>query len=340
MPLRVKCGGCGRELVLEDVFHGAYCRCRHCRQVIQVPRSTPASAIHRPAVRPERPPPVGARVSLTPPPASAATPARETARRRTFRSFYSQFFGVALVCLAATTLSVSVWQFSGPRPRALTPHYFVAEANDREELVPEVRIPRSASEAFEHADPLRTFGGVPLREGDVIAYVVDGDASMAPYIGSIAYVINSVNAAIPPGTIRFGVVLATGGEGLTVLEVAEPTCDLEGARSVLTARLPGGRTDLSEALGRTIDWDASTVFLVLAAHVDREQFNILQENAEQTGAVVNIFAMGEAARQPELEVIAKGSGGVFMPLTAQKVNDWVQRVQEAKEAAETAEAAD
>jgi hypothetical protein len=184
-------------------------------------------------------------------------------------------------------------------------------------------------EAFVRADPLKTFGGIPLQAGDVLVYVVDGDVAMSPYIGPMALIINSVNQAIDPGTIRFGVVMATGGDGQTILEVMEPTCDLEGARSTLTARLPGGETDLAAALGRTIDWDASKVFLILAKRVDDEQLVVLREKAEQTGAVVNVFALGDAARQPELEHIAKDTGGVFHSLSAYQVNDWVARVEQA-----------
>ena len=37
MPLRVKCKGCRRRLLLDDAFAGAYCRCRACRTFQSVP---------------------------------------------------------------------------------------------------------------------------------------------------------------------------------------------------------------------------------------------------------------------------------------------------------------
>ena len=336
MPLRVKCGGCGRDLVLDDVFGGTYCRCRYCRHGIRLPLP-PAPATSRPAVRPDRPPPAVAKLRLANPPASSPlTRPGAPAGRPALSLAHSPALAVMLVCVIATALSVSAWQLSSStsRPtheRSRYPTLVKGETSSADVDAPPLR--QDSVTAFRTGDPLKTFAGVPLVEGDVIGYAADGDAAMAPFIESVAYVVNAVNAAIQPGTMRFGVVMATGGDGHTILEVAEPSCDLAGARSVLTARLPGGQTDLSKALSQMRDWDASRIFLLVAKQVDGDQLAILTETAEQTGAQVSVIAMGDAARQKELSHIATATGGSYLSLTPAMVNDWVARVSAAEQAA-------
>jgi hypothetical protein len=75
-----------------------------------------------------------------------------------------------------------------------------------------------------------------------------------------------------------------------------------------------------------IDWDATKVFLILAKRVDAGQLPLLREKAEQTGAAVSIFAMGEAAQQPGLKGIAEKSGGIFLSLNESMINAWASRV--------------
>ncbi|MFH1419917.1 MAG: hypothetical protein ABII12_16715 [Planctomycetota bacterium] len=168
--------------------------------------------------------------------------------------------------------------------------------------------------------------GVPIVSG-TIGYVVDGDQTMAPFINDIAFVTNSVNESIPPGSQRFGIVQAVGGNGRTFLEVHEPGSDLQGAQSVLLARLPAGNTDLSRALSIAAGWYADQVFLVLSKHIEQDELADLAEDAMQTQAVVYVIAFGAAANQ-DLSPIARPTGGRFVPVSDSDLEDFARRQRE------------
>ena len=183
-------------------------------------------------------------------------------------------------------------------------------------------------ESLRSADPITHYFGIPL-SGKTIGYIVDGDATMASYIDNVATLTNSVNEAIEKGTKRFGVMLAIERDGKTVVEAAEPSTDLEGARAVLTGQLASGRTDLSKALSVASNWYADEIFLVLSKPMDDDQLAILTQGAEQTSAVVHVIALGPAAQQ-DLSPIAKATGGMFVPVTDAEITQLVDRQNEAK----------
>jgi hypothetical protein len=123
--------------------------------------------------------------------------------------------------------------------------------------------------------------------------------------------------------------MATGEHRGTLLEIHAPSTDLIGARTVLTSRLPAGRTDLSGALSKTANWFADTIFLGLAKHVDEHELELLVENAEQTGAITHVIAFGEAAKQ-DLSAISAATDGEFLQVTDDMLSDLVARVQESQ----------
>lgn len=328
MPLRIKCRSCGRELLLEEVFSGTYCRCQHCRSLTQVPR-IPQWDAKRPAVRPAKPPLASRQPSAGS--AGASRAAREPAPHRT--SFFNRLRSPAalatLMFVAASGIAATAWQVSSPSSTPPPDQSFLAAL----EVIPaggeEVSI---ASDdpllAMRTADPLKYYFGLPI-SGGTIGYVVDGDSAMAPYIDNLVFITNSVNEALEPGSCRFGVIMATGEHRGTLLEIHEPSTDLIGARTALTSRLPGGRTDLSKALSKTANWFADTIFLGLAKHVDEHELNMLVENAEQTGAITHVIAFGEAAKQ-DLSAISQATDGTFLRITDDMLNDLVARVQESQ----------
>lgn len=183
-------------------------------------------------------------------------------------------------------------------------------------------------ESLRTADPITHYFGIP-HSGKTIGYIVDGDATMAAYIDNVATLTNSVNEAIEKGTKRFGVMLAVERDGKTVVESAEPSTDLEGARAILTGQLASGRTDLSKALSVASNWYADEIFLVLSKPVSADQMEVLTQGAEQTSAVVHVIALGPAAQQ-DLSPIAKATGGTFVPVADAEITQLVDRQNEAK----------
>jgi hypothetical protein len=183
---------------------------------------------------------------------------------------------------------------------------------------------------FREAHPLANYFGVEL-DSDTIGIVVDGDVAMGAYIDSLTFITNAVIAAMPPGEHRVGVVMATGQQGRTLLEVMQPSTDLVGARTAMTAQLPAGRTDLPRALATTADWDADLLFLILAKPVSDAEMALLTEHAEQSRAITHVIAFGQAAEQ-DLTPIAAATGGQYLPVTDGMLAKQVNRVQQAQQA--------
>lgn len=308
MPLHLKCTQCGRVLVLEDAFAGAHCRCRHCRTMLQVPGSSSGvisldaqrSAASR-ASRPARPPladevaPVAARISAP----SVRHATTSPARRWNAPMRLTAAVAVLVFAVAAPTFYVAFY-----REAPTSVHAPVA-------MQPAPKLPDHLSEeaiAALTADPMTHYFGIRLT-GNTVAYVVDGHESMAPYIENLAFLTNSVNAAIPAGTRRVGIVQALAEEGKFLNEVMEPTGDL---MPTLNTKLTAGRTDLSAALSMASGWYTDQLFLVLARKLSQEELRVLVRSAEQTGAVVNVIALGEAAGQSDLSAISSATRGQFI----------------------------
>jgi len=331
MPLRITCGKCKRELILDEAFRGAYCRCRHCRSLIHVPPRPDYSA-KKPADRLAQPP-LAVERTAAPQSEQTVVETKEKPRTNTFsqrvlngipKPLRSPVAVAAMVCLAASLLAVTAWRISSPHPPEPLSQVVRSDASAAPiRMIPRATPTNDPLQRLAVADPTTTYFGFPTT-GKTIGYIVDGDGTMAPYIDDLSFVTNKLNEAMEPGTCRVGVVMATGHEGHTVLEVVLPTSDLVGAVAVLTSRLPGGRTDLSKALQTTYDWYADTLFLILAKPIGDQEFAILTENAEQTGAVTNVIGLGEATKQ-DLSPIASATGGELLRLDDDALNDWVAR---------------
>jgi hypothetical protein len=181
-------------------------------------------------------------------------------------------------------------------------------------------VERASRESIETVET--SYFGIPL-VGKTIGYVIDADATMAPYIEEVAYVTNWVNETALMGSRRFGIVMGVSLDGARIVEVAEPSADLEGARAVLLGRIPGGKTDLNRALAVTGNWYADQLFLVLSKPLDEGERDLLAQSVAQTGAVTHVIALGDAARQ-DLSPIARASGGTFMSVTDGQLDRLVQ----------------
>lgn len=231
--------------------------------------------------------------------------------------------------IAAILVGLPAWYFALGGSRQPTVHQTVTRVDT-------VTLPESntglsgAPLALASADPLNTYFGLPL-SGSIIGYVVDGDSAMTPYIHEIASLTNAVNASFVPGSKRYGIAQTYGEGGESLIEVAEPIGELEGSRLTISPRTSAGRTNLSAALGVTSGWYADQVFLVMAKTVDAEELQKLAATAEQSGAIVNVIALGEAAKQPELAEIAAASRGKFVPVSDSALRDLVARQRDAQE---------
>ncbi len=334
MPLRLKCRNCGHQLLLDSAFQGAQCRCQHCHRLIQVPYF-PRHTRSRPTQRPDRPP-----LKMVTPASKAARSVQPNqsqppdSRPRWIKLMRRRPVLFGTVSLTVVTVCLVACLTSGSQPAAST-LIAVADAGTqptdpsgisrlrgRGSLITET----ASNESKEGLD----YFGVPIK-GETIGYVVDGDQTMAPFINDIALATNSVNERIPPGTKRFGIVQAVGGNGRTFLEVHEPGGDLQGSHGVLLSRLPSGSTDLSKALSIATGWYADEVFLVLSKPVEQPELDILRQNAAQTGAVVHVIAFGAAAKQ-DLSSIARPTGGEFVPVSDGDLKDFVHQQRESLEA--------
>jgi len=163
------------------------------------------------------------------------------------------------------------------------------------------------------ADPKKSFFGVPI-QGETIGYVVDSDVTMLPYYQHLANIIQTLNGGLATSSRRFGIVEATGAtQGQKAQKIYRPSNDLAGATTVLDNMPATVLTDLPRALAVTEGWYADQVFLVLSKHIDQDQIDLLTQNAQQTGAVTNVIAFGQAAKQ-DLSPIAKATGGTFVPV--------------------------
>lgn len=307
MPLRMKCPSCRHTLVLDDVFQGAHCRCAHCRSIVAVPAGT-KTGVDRPASRPDAPPLASTaarkrRVATRP-----ATPARSASL---FRRTSFQVVAAALV-LGAGALGIAVWSSASPGRDGTSAGDAVARSNEVPGLA---AIDRDKLESRPHAmlaaDPLHTYFGVPIK-GDTVGYVLDCDASMATYLDDVAFMTQIINRTMSAEGRRFGVVQALarpGGE--QALEVSEPSTDLVGAWTTLQGALPGGDTQLVDALAVTEGWYADQIFLVLAKELGDREIALLQQHAMQTRAVTHVIALGRAA-EIDLSAIALPTGGRYV----------------------------
>ncbi len=330
MPLRIRCGQCHRELIIDEVFLGAHCRCQHCRCLIQVPHR-PDRLAQRSGVRPAHPPLKGGRRSASAAPSGSA--ARKTGRgpKAVMPRLRSPVVIGSIATLAVISLAAVTWSVSGPSTVGFGERIVVADTGSAASIVttPPAHLD-SPLARFRHADPLTSYFGFGLDSG-TIGFVVDGDIAMGTHIDSLAFVTNAVIGAMAPGEHRVGVVMATGQQGRTLLEVMQPSTDLVGARTALTAQLPAGRTDLAKALATTANWYADVLFLVLAKPVSDAEMAILKENAEQSLAITHVIAFGQAAEQ-DLSPIAAATGGQFLPVTDEMLAKQVHRVQQAQQA--------
>lgn len=222
----------------------------------------------------------------------------------------------------ALLVGLPAWYFALSGAEAPTVHQTIARFDSNRAA--EVSGLKGTELAMATADPLKTYFGLPL-DGGIIGYVVDGDTTMTPYIDQVARLTNGVNSAFVPGTKRYGIARAFGENDQTLVEVVEPVGDLEGSRQTLSNRAAAGKTNLNSALAVTSDWFADQVFLVLSKPVEASEIQRLASTAEQTGAIVNVIALGDAARQPKLAEVANATRGKFVPVSDAMLTDLVAR---------------
>jgi DNA-directed RNA polymerase subunit RPC12/RpoP len=346
MPLRMKCTSCGKDLSLDPVFAGASCRCPHCRDLVLVARALGA-APPRPASRPAHPPLAVAAVAAVRSKPRGGTRGRSVAGAAVAgiaaqshahwssaklipRTLTARLLtGGAAACLVAGAL-LSVWLWTGEgrsEPPTLVAHGPVAEPSLDDSSPP---MPWEPVRAIRKADPRSSYFGIPL-DGQTVGLVVDNDRSMAPYVDRLAAATNALTHSPHLEGRRFGIVRPVNRDRSFVVEVAEPSGDLEGARGMLVARIPTGDTDLPRAVLTTRGWYADQLFIVLSKQVDAHQMALLTQAAEQSGAVTHVVALGQAAEQ-DLSPIADATGGRFIPVTDELLDEVVRLSEKAESA--------
>lgn len=323
MPLQVQCKSCGRILVLNDAFAGGRCRCQHCRTVTAVPNSRESIPTES-TRRPSRPLLIGElptqplQTALSPIAAKASlAKSNSKGRRIVTLGRVSGALGILAIIIGLPAAYFALRGNTAP-----TIHQSIARA-DAENKADHSNL-KGTDLALATADPLTTYFGLPV-EGEIIGYVVDGDATMSSYIDRVAMLTNGVTSCFVPGSKRYGIAQVFGENGQSLVETAEPVGDLDGSRLTLGTRTSNGRTDLSRGLTAVSGWYADQVFLVMSKSVKPDELQKLASTAEQTGAIVNVVALGEAAKQPQLAEVAAATRGKYIPVSDDMLTDLVSR---------------
>lgn len=331
-------------LVLEEAFQGARCRCKYCRQIVDVPRIAAGSSA-RSGARPESPASLSETLtaieSLSAHHYVESLPTRRSiAATQPTRSKQQPLLGGRITAyrivasfslVAAALLGFVVWTVSSDgngRPPRATLLTYDSSVNDYDSDRPAPRAADNPRLAIQKSDPLHSYFGIPV-EGGTVGYVVDWDATMSPYADRLALVTNGVNQSLGSENTRFGIVQAIENpDGLRLYEVFEPSTDLAGASAILHGRIPSGITDLPRAFSVTESWYANEIFLVLSKQLPTQEIEYLTQLAEQSGAVTHVIALGDAADDRELAGISDATGGQFVPV-ADDVLDELVRLHEA-----------
>lgn len=150
--------------------------------------------------------------------------------------------------------------------------------------------------------------------GRTVGFVMDNDLSMAAYTDGVAFLTPEVAKRIDTES-SFAVALATESRPLVLQPSGVTQSSIAGAESLLVGNMSSGETDLAAALGASADWRADQIFLVLANPRVTESIELLIQKAKQTGAEVNVIALGEAhSAAPELRRIVSAVGGRYQPI--------------------------
>ena len=204
MPLRFKCAHCSKELLLEEVFRGAGCRCQFCRGYMRVPvASTGAS---RPT-RPLHPPLIGERT------AAVAAKMPTAARPKTSKAVTARWRGIAhsrpliaaAIVLFASSTALTAWLRSGGQLRSRVHTPIASKSTSPHMSQNSATTANDVHVASARGELKSTLFGVPV-DGNVVAYIVDSDTAMGQYIDKIAAITNFVNKSIPSESRRFGIV--------------------------------------------------------------------------------------------------------------------------------------
>ncbi|HWL92310.1 MAG TPA: hypothetical protein VNT79_02145 [Phycisphaerae bacterium] len=321
MPLQQKCNSCGRTLILEEVFRGAFCRCKHCRRLLRVPAAQPRT---RTAPRPEHPeyqlydladaPPAAVQAVTSPAvvPVIVKVPKAVTGKLTRLRLVAS------FVLTASSSLGVAVWALTGPpapHQGVVVPLAASLDKLDDGGEIPENFAAENPRLAIARMDPLRSYFGIPLR-GKKIGYVMDGDATMSPYGEKLAFVTNSVNGAMSKDVRGFGVVRAEGNRrAVRVIEDVQPARQGAAGGMMLSGRLAADETNLTRAYAVTREWHADELFIVLSKWLPAVEVSALEQLAAQGEAVTHVIALGHAAENVNLRRVAEAGGGQFVAIS-------------------------
>jgi hypothetical protein len=175
-------------------------------------------------------------------------------------------------------------------------------------------------------DVQKSFFGVPVK-GEVVAYVVDGDAAMAPYMDQVAFAANFVNQSVQ-GSRRFGIVKPDQPKRPSLMGVTQTEGSLANSEAILSPRLPEQPVDLAKNVALAAAWPADQILMVVAKPLSDEEIDALADAAEKSGAKTSVIAVGAAAKL-DLSKISDATEGRFVALTDAKLADWAAKYQAA-----------
>lgn len=232
MEIRLRCGDCDREVLVDEAFAGAVCRCPHCRATLAVPDRPAGRSGERPAQPAARvePPPQDTPIVGRP-----ATPKAGTHHLR--RVVVLLMLGITSVFLVTAAI-------------VLQRHF--AESQ------PSPPKPRNPLETGQHSE-LQGPRMADVALAGRIAYVLDGGAGMRDvYDYAVAMTLLSIDTL--DDDQQYTVIVA-GEQAPRPMPGGYHTSGAEGEEFLMNT-LPVGATDIAAALSEAAQMRPDVVVLM------------------------------------------------------------------------------
>jgi phage FluMu protein Com len=339
MALRIRCTKCDKKISIDEAFAGGVCRCPYCKAIVPVGGSAEGSpAQARPATpagaRPARPadPNAAGQASPTPAegqmleepatadeagPASAqepqtpaapvpAPPGRvPTARPVMLQGLMTIVLLVLILVMIGVTIALVVILGSPSEPTQHQP---------RVEPGPQYQAPLEVQQGT------AAVAGVSIEPP--VVYVIDHGAGMRR-MHDRAKALARYSLRSLEGDQQFGMILAqqTGPASLSDKLVTAGKPGEVAAKDFLDEYpLPGGASDLSDAVAGAIRMKPATV--VILARKSPENVDALAAMASEAGVKISAVALEPASSDlAALEQMAKKTGGAVRSMTSSEIDD-------------------
>lgn len=289
MEIRLRCGECDRDVLVDEAFAGGMCRCPHCKATLAVPDRPPGRSGNRPAQ-----------------PARAERPIRAAeAKRKPVRSSKHMNRIVLLLMLGISAVFFATVAFFM--------HQHFTE--------PPATGPKKPANPLDPTDAGTPTGPsiADVSLSGKVAYVLDGGASMRDtYDYAVALTIRSVETL--EDDQQYTVIVA-GEQSPRAMEGGYHDPGQE-AEEFLMNTLPGGATDIAAALSAAGETQPDTVVLLARKPVDDPvaAARLLREAGVR---LVTIAIDADESAAASLAEAAAETGGESRNYTRGQIDRWL-----------------